>query len=665
MPTKTALNPAKGLLLAAGLVLSAAWLAPSGGDAAIAPAASADHPSAAPAAVATPAHPLTAPDLEAWLDGLVPTALNTAQTPGAVVVVVKDGQVLLEKGYGYADYAKRTPVDPRVTLFRPGSTSKLFTWTAVMQLVEQGRIDLDADVNRYLDFHIPARNGLPVTMRQLMTHRAGFSETAKDLVSFDGPPPPLGDVLKRYVPPRIFDPKDGPGYSNYGASLAGYIVQRVSGQSFDDYIQQHIFSPLQMSHSTFRQPLPPAMRPNMATGYDTWDKPGVGFEVIDMPPAGALSATGDDMAHFMIAHLQQGRYGAAQILQPQTAQTMHTSITRSFPDLDGNALGFYQQSINGHRVIAHAGDTNYFHSDLSLFLDDQVGLFVSVNGRGKDGMGEFLRNSLFDGFADRYFPGAAPPPPGGVAAATAKAHAAMIAGSYISTRRSDSTFVSLVKLISPTVVTANADGTISATPAGQPETFYEIKPFLWQARGGHDRLEATVAGGKVARWSSNSAAPIFIYLRAGGLAGAGLETPLTIAALALLALTAALWPVVALVRGRYGRAFLLTGTRALAYRLVRLCAWLGLIAVGLWFSVLQTISATNGADVDPLIHIAQLTALLAFVGGVGASAWNLGLVFKGPASWFAKLYAILVLAAFAMMLWISLAYHLIGVSSQY
>src|SRR5580704_9391043 len=94
----------------------------------------------------TPTHALTAADVNAWLDGFLPNALNAGDLAGAVVVVVKDGQVLFEKGYGYSDYAKRTPVDPKSTLFRWGSTSKLFTWTAVMQLVEQGKIDLDADV---------------------------------------------------------------------------------------------------------------------------------------------------------------------------------------------------------------------------------------------------------------------------------------------------------------------------------------------------------------------------------------------------------------------------------------------------------------------------------------------------------------------------------------
>jgi CubicO group peptidase (beta-lactamase class C family) len=633
--------------------------------AAVAPPHALPAPVAAPTAMPTPTHPLTAADVEAFLDGLMPAALNTAETPGAVVVVVKDGQVLFEKGYGFADYARQIPVDPRRTLFRPGSVSKLFTWTAVMQLVQAGKINLDTDVNQYLDFKIPAYHGVPVTMRELMTHRAGFSETARDLLTFGKAPPPLDQVLKRYVPPRIFKPDEGPGYSNYGASLAGYVVQRVSGEPFEQYVQRHIFSPLDMTHSTFVQPLPATLAPDMSTGYDTWDKPGPGFEIIDMPPAGSLSATGDDMAHFMIAHLQQGRYGAGQILSPQTAQTMHTSVWRAFPDLNGNLLGFYQQNVNGHRVIAHGGDTDFFHSDLSLFLDDNVGLFISVNGRGKEGLGEFIRNSLFDGFADRYFPSTQPQPATSVDPATAKKHAAMITGQYMTTRGSHSTFIDLVSLLSPAVVAANPDGTITATPVGQKETFVEVQPFLWRQLNGHDRLQASVANGVVTRWSTDSAAPIFVYVRPGGLAGTDAQLPLAIAAMAFLALVAALWPVTAAVRRRYGTPFPHAGARALAYRLARICAALGVAAVALWAFVLQQVSSTNGAPVEAWLHAAQLLALLAFVGGVIAAIWNLVLVFRTPGVWRAKLFAALLTIAFAYMLYIALAYHLIGFSGEY
>jgi len=618
---------------------------------------------ASPAAVSAPQHPLTADDVDAFLDGLIPAALNTAEVPGAVVVVVKGGQVLFQKGYGYADYDGHIRVDPERTLFRPGSVSKLFTWTAVMQLVEAGKLDLDADVNRYLDFTIPSYLGKPVTLRDLMTHRGGFSETARDLLTYNKPPPSLAEVLKRYVPPRLFAPDAGPGYSNYGASVAGYIVQRVSGVAFETYVQQRIFAPLQMSNSTFVQPLPAALAPQMSKGYQTWDEESPGFEVIDLPPAGSLSATGADMAHFMIAQLQQGRYGAQRIFSAQTAQQMQETIWKAFPDLAGNALGFYQQNINGHRVIAHAGDTNFFHSELTLFLDDDVGMFISVNGIGKDGLGEFIRDALFHGFADRYFP-PTPHPTHTVPVDLARTHAAMIAGSYITTRRSDSTFVAVVGLLSPTKVTANADGTISTAPIGIKETFIETQPFLWQQRNGHDRLQATVVNDEVTRWSTDVAAPIEIFVRPRGLAATGMEVPLTLGSLTLLALAAVLWPVAAIVRWHYQRPLEL-GTRARAYRLTRICAVLAVVAIALWAFVFQQVSATTGASVNFPLHLAQVVSTIAFAGGVVAAFWNLWLAFVRPAGWFQRTLAVLLTLAFACTLYVALFYHLIGISAEY
>jgi hypothetical protein len=368
------------------------------------------------------------------------------------------------------------------------------------------------------------------------------------------------------------------------------------------------------------------------------------------------------MAHFMIAHLQSGRFGDREILKPETARLMQTTITKAFPDLNGNALGFYEQNINGHRVIAHGGDTDYFHSDLVLFLDDHVGMFISVNAKGKDGLGEFVRQSVFEEFADRYFPGASTTER--VDAATAKAHAAMIAGAYINTRGADSTFVSLVKLIGTNSVTANADGTISAAPIGLTETFYEVKPFLWQQLNGHDRIQGVVKNGRIERWSSDSVAPILVYERAGGIAGSGLELPLAIASLALLALTAIMWPVAALVRRHYQRTFPYTGRRKTVHRLVRSGALLAMAAIGLWAVVFLEVTATNGVGIEFILHTAQGVSLLAFAGGLAVALWNLVLSVK-EGGWGGKLLAVALTAAFAVMLWISLSYHLIGITGEY
>jgi CubicO group peptidase (beta-lactamase class C family) len=196
----------------------------------------------APATRPAVAANLTKADADAWLDGFLPYALARGDVAGAVVVIVKDGQVVTQRGFGYADVAKRKPVDPATTLFRPGSTSKLYTWTAVMQLVEAGKLNLDADVNQYLDFKIPPYQGKPITLRNIMTHTAGFEEIIKGLLTFNKPVPSLGDVLKHRIPERIYAPGSTPAYSNYATALAGYIVERVSGMPFDDYIEKNIFA---------------------------------------------------------------------------------------------------------------------------------------------------------------------------------------------------------------------------------------------------------------------------------------------------------------------------------------------------------------------------------------------------------------------------------------
>ena len=263
--------------------------APAGALEPAAAKASATPPTAVAAPRAGNARTLDKTDVDAWLDGYMPFALNTSDIPGAVVVVVKDGQVLSARGFGYADVDKRTPVDPARTLFRPGSVSKLVTWTAVMQLVEQGKIDLDADVNTYLDFTIPPRAGKPVTMRQMMTHTAGFEESAKGLIVYDkSAAMTLPELIKSRTPARIFDAGTTPAYSNYATSLAGYIVGRLSGLPFDDYVEQRIFAPLNMRTASFRQPLPAALAPLAATGYSEPGQPSLGFEIVNSAPAGEI-----------------------------------------------------------------------------------------------------------------------------------------------------------------------------------------------------------------------------------------------------------------------------------------------------------------------------------------------------------------------------------------
>src|SRR5881394_3398573 len=266
----------------------------------------------------SPPPALTKSDFETFLDALIPSQLQNRDIAGAVVSVVKDGQVLFTKGYGYADFTAKKPVLADQTLFRPGSISKLFTATAVMQLVEQGKVDLDRDVNEYVDFAIPKIYPEPVTLRRLLTHTAGFEETLKNLfVPTVREMRPLRDYLIAAMPARIFATGTVPSYSNYGLTIAGYIVERISGEPFDKYVAAHILTPLKMDHSTFAQPLPEALEANMSPGYLAAAQGARKFEFVTASPAGALSATATDMTRLMLAFLAEGTLEGATILKPE------------------------------------------------------------------------------------------------------------------------------------------------------------------------------------------------------------------------------------------------------------------------------------------------------------------------------------------------------------
>ena len=613
-------------------------------------------PVAAQAPAPVPAgHVLTATDLEAWLDGLMPSALRSAGVPGAVVVVVKDGQPLLEKGYGYADWERGVPVDPARTLFRPGSISKLFTWTAVMQLVEQGKLDLDADLNRYLDFEVPAYQGTAMTLRHVMTHTTGLEETGRGLIVYGNSTPDNGAVLKGYIPPYLYQPGTTQGYSNWATGLAGYIVQRVSGQSFDDYVEQHIFGPLGMRQSTFRQPLPEALRGQMSQGYLSVDGQPKGFEIVSMPPAGSMAATGSDMARFMLAYLQGGQLGGQRILQPDTVARMHSTITRGLPALNGIGLGFYQQDLNGHRALGHGGDTILFHSELILLPDQGIGLYVSVNAAGRHDLGKWLRERLYHGFADRYLPDARPPAGPGVDAATAEAHARLLAGAYRNSRREDSTFLSILQLVSPIRVEDAGQGKVALTLGGSRSEFREVQPFLWQEVSGKRRLQALVEDGKVIRWGLEPYVFAFVFEPVPFMAS-GPVLMLLLGALGVSLATALAWPVAARVRRRHGLA---PPARSLAW--VRIACCLVLVSAVLWTLVFVLIE-----DSEPglVLLLAQASSWLAFGGGLVAALWHARTVAAACAR-AALVLPVLWVLCFALLVAVGLYHHLMSFNPHF
>jgi CubicO group peptidase (beta-lactamase class C family) len=604
-------------------------------------------------------------DVDAWLDGFMPYALKAGGIPGAVVVVVKDGQPLTMRGFGYSDLKAGKPVDPEFTLFRPGSVSKLFTWTAVMQQVQAGKLDLDKDVNAYLDFKIPAKGGKPITLRNLMTHTAGFSETAKYLIDFgDVKPKPLGEILSRWVPPRIYGPGEIPAYSNYGASLAGYIVERVSGEPFNSYVQRHILAPAGMQHSSFDQPLPANLKPLMSKAY----KPGTDdpqpYEVIGMAPAGALAASGADMGRFMIAHLDN------RLLDPATARLMYANANKPFSALPAMALGFYHEDRNGLNIVGHGGDTVFFHSDLHLFLDKNVGLYISMNSLGKDGAAHALREELLQAFADRYYP---VPPQNLPTAATAKEHGAAIAGHYVSSRAGGFNFLRLAALLGQTSVGPDKDGNLVVStitdPSGTPRKWREVKPWIWKDVGGSDYLQAKVdANGAVKMFSITPYAPIIEFVPAPASLNAGWILPVAGIAFLILLVAALGWPVVALVRRRYKYRDDLGGRALQLHRATRATAWLFLVLAVGWVLVLTAVendlAALNGG-LDIWMRLLQLVLILAIVGTL-AAIWNAWRVARAPGRhWLRTLWAILIALAAAFLVWLCLDLGLLTGSLNY
>ena len=660
-------------LLSAATAMFAALMVASAASAAQAPPPG----PAAPAATivsatpgATAGHPLTQADLEAWLDGYMPYALQRGDVAGAVVVVVKDGQVVLQKGYGYSDVAKRKPVDPARTIFRPGSTSKLFTWTALMQQVERGNVKLDADVNTYLDFKIPpGPDGKPITVRNLMTHTTGFEEQLKELfVPEIKDVKSLGDSLKGHTPRRLFPAGSTPAYSNYGAGLAGYIVERASGMPFDDYVEKNIFAPLGMNHSTFRESLPAAWQADMSKGYRLGSGAPQPYELITLAPAGSLASTAPDMAAFMIAHLQNGAYGDTRILSPETARMMHTTIDSQLPPLNSMALGFYQTNTNGRRSIAHGGDTQYFHSLMNLYIDDNVGFFVSLNSAGKEGASAPIRDALFHEFSDRYLPG--PSPDGQVDPKVAAEHAKAMVGVYDNSRRLETSLISLVGLLGETKVVANPDGTISVSSfrdfSGGLKKWREIAPYVWLEVGGKTRLAAKMVNGAM-RFTIDDY-PFMVYDKTPAAKSGAWLMPALMASLAALLLTVILWPVTAIVRHRHGKTFALEGRQAQAHRWVRIGAAASATAIIAWFVTVTTMFGSLtllSSKLDWWLMVLHFAGSLAVLGGLGLALWNLVVVWTGGRSWFAKLWAVVLLASTGVLAWIAIAFHLVGLSVRY
>lgn len=354
---------------------------------------------------------LTSESAVAFLDTFFDSAEAKAQYVGASVVVVKDGKVLAEKGYGYADQESKTPVDPKSTAFRVASVSKTFTAAAVMQLVEQGKVDLQADFQTYvkgLEFDNPFDK--PVTVENLLTHTTGFEirdPQQEDIHADFNKTVSMEDYAQQHMPPVVREPGSAYMYDNFSFLLLGMIVENVSGEPFETYMQQHIFKPLGMDNSSFM--LNDKFKAQLATAYDAVHNPLDLYTLSPTPmPQGGMLSTAEDIGNFMIAFLNDGVKDNERILKESTVKSMEQYRSSIHPVLPDTTYGFeaaFQLPGAGSspEIITKAGDLIGFSSYLFLIPEQNTGVFLTYNQSGA------LRNLFYPAFIQTFFPQYAEP----------------------------------------------------------------------------------------------------------------------------------------------------------------------------------------------------------------------------------------------------------------
>ena len=594
-------------------------------------------------------HQLTAEDVNAWLDGKLPDALKNGDIPGAVVTVVKDGQVVTTRGYGWSDTGASggnpVAVDPQKSLFRVASISKIPTSISAMQLVEQGKVDLDADISAYLDFEIERRFDEPLTLRHLLTHSAGFEERWKVVPTTD-----LEAYVKNDPPAQVFAPGTTPAYSNYGMALAGYIVQRVSGQPFETYVREHVLEPAGMTSSTYEQPLPKDMADLLGPGYTSTGEE-VPFELMGDFPAGSLTVSAPDFAAFMNAQLSR----SPKLLREETWEQMWS------PGLGeerlGNrakagemGLGYFELTRHGRRIVEHSGDhTRGWHSKFELYPEEKTGIFISYNGDGNGSdSSNNLREDLAQGFADRYFPGETVKASGSKDSAE---RARQVAGSYVPSRVPWASFAAAwVPALFPATIEHTGDGGLKD---GETQ-LVEVEPWVWRQVDGRSAIAAQVEDGKVV---SLSQGPALTLLPMTPVQQA--LAPVFGVCLVLLLVVTVAWPIGALRRRRalkrgqevgapvpwLTRVARGGGATALAAQLT----WILVLAV---FATIQSSIVGYGALawVAPVIRGAQVLQALGVVAVIPAAA-DLVIALRRRAGWRRVTMSAVLLAALVALAW--------------
>jgi CubicO group peptidase (beta-lactamase class C family) len=502
--------------------------------------------------------------LEAFMDGVVNTTMEDSHIAGAVVAVMVNGELAFKKGYGYADIENGIPVDPDKTMFRIGSVSKLFTYMSLMQLHEQGKLDLDANIQDYLpDLAIPETFPEPIKVINLFTHTAGFEDRVIGLFAKDESALlPYNELLENELPTRVRKPGLVSSYSNHSLGIAGLIIENISGMSWAEYVRKNILEPLAMEYATAYQPVPQPLTDYSSIGY-RWvngEYKAQQFEYVPLGAAGTMSASAGAMMRFMAAALGGGELDGQRVIGENTLSQMQSRLYEVHPSLNAWMYGYAEGSSNGIQTFGHDGGTMQFFTLFLMIPGDNNGVFVSTNTTG----GGKLLGAVLKGLLNRYYPYDTD-----IAPIATPSDVGGIIGEYSTYRHAFTTPSKLIRL----------DGTYSVSPgeAGQvkiiggpkgSQTAIEIEPMVFQLQDKNTKIYFDTDENGQQRMFFGSAGGSFYKLSAS-------DSPTLHFALSLFCLTLMLWSLIAWPVQRFNSSRL----PSTAEHRSRVCFW--------WFSIVS------------------------------------------------------------------------------
>jgi len=418
-----------------------------------------------------------------YVDDYFGKHLQEFNVPGAAFTIVKDGHTLFSEGYGFADLETKTRVDPDDTVFRIGSVTKNFTATAIMQLYEQGKIDLKADINQYLrGFTIHGKNNKPITIDNLLTHTSGFDEYYEDI---SGKIEPIQKFMETHIPKTINEPGVETLYSNYGYALLGYIIETVSGETYDQYMQKHILNPLGMKTATLHKNENDHIANSYA--YDSAKKTYTKqpYQNTDnYAAAGNLSMKIPDMGPYMMAHLKSGSFHNA-LLGDTTTDVMQASHFKHDPSLSGFGYGLWEDVPRKHRAIMHGGTVDGFRSWMYLVPEEKLGFAIFTNSTN----GHALNQAFFEDFNKHFYPIA--PIENQAKLTLSETDMKSYTGTYQYTRYFHHGVGKFATQISPLptwVVEVSGPGELKVTNGPRVQTFVAEKENTFVEKNGTDRV---------------------------------------------------------------------------------------------------------------------------------------------------------------------------------